>query len=268
MEGPLVSDTTELLSGAVPASEDSPIGHSAARSAGAAAASRPQGRDGADLSKLLVPDLQRIAQQLGISGTGRMRKGDLIAAINERQGGGRSSGRSTPAGSAATGERAAKSPEVSATRVASAGVGASRPLNQDAMEADTSVRSGVGDAAHGGGVGEMPRSAGTSGIGESQARAAAAQQPASTAQPAGTQAGSDGLGQGAGQDGRRTDRRRTNGRRDDQGANGRDQRRDGRDQAVSSGGRGSAGGQNSQSSGQSSSQSSGQSSPSSSQTPV
>src|SRR6185437_12884756 len=33
MEGPLVSDTTELLSGAVPAAEDSPIGHSAAGSA-------------------------------------------------------------------------------------------------------------------------------------------------------------------------------------------------------------------------------------------
>ncbi len=30
MEGPLVSDTTELLSGAAPASEDPPIGHPAA----------------------------------------------------------------------------------------------------------------------------------------------------------------------------------------------------------------------------------------------
>ena len=72
MEGPLVSDTTEVLSGATPASEESPIGHQAADPA-----SRSSSRSGpGDLSKLLVSDLQRIAQELGISGTGRMRKGD------------------------------------------------------------------------------------------------------------------------------------------------------------------------------------------------
>ena len=85
MEGPLVSDTTELLSGAAPASEDPPIGHPAA-----AASPRSSGRSGGDLSKLLVSDLQRLAQELGISGTGRMRKGDLVAAITERTGGVRS----------------------------------------------------------------------------------------------------------------------------------------------------------------------------------
>src|SRR5215813_8855930 len=87
MEGPLVSDTTEVLSGAASASEESPIGHPAADPAGAAP--RSSGRSGGDLSKLLVSDLQRIAQELGISGTGRMRKGDLVAAIQERTGGSR-----------------------------------------------------------------------------------------------------------------------------------------------------------------------------------
>src|SRR5215467_7435682 len=67
MEGPLVSDTTELLSDAAPASEDSPSGHPAADSADAAP--RPSGRNGGDLSKLRVSDLQGLAQQLGISGT-------------------------------------------------------------------------------------------------------------------------------------------------------------------------------------------------------
>jgi transcription termination factor Rho len=115
------------------------------------------------------------------------------------------------------------------------------------MEADTSVRSGIGEAAFGGGIGEAPRSfdAGSAGIGEGQARAATAQQSAGASQPAGTDTGSDVQGQGAGQD-RRGDRRR-NGRRDDQGVNGREQqqqRRDGREQAAQSGGRGS---QNSQS---------------------
>src|SRR6516225_10102170 len=92
MEGPLVSDTTELLSDADPASEDSPSGHPAADSA--ASAPRSSGRHGGDLSKLRVSDLQGLAQQLGISGTARMRKGDLVAAIQERQGGGRSTPRS------------------------------------------------------------------------------------------------------------------------------------------------------------------------------
>lgn len=40
-----------------------------------------------DISRLLVGDLQRIAQELGIEGTGRMRKGDIVAAIRERSGG-------------------------------------------------------------------------------------------------------------------------------------------------------------------------------------
>ena len=95
MEGPLVSDTTEVLSGATPASEESPIGHPAA-----APRPRSSGRSGGDLSKLLVSDLQRLAQELGISGTGRMRKGDLVAAITERTGGGRSAARSASSGDA------------------------------------------------------------------------------------------------------------------------------------------------------------------------
>jgi transcription termination factor Rho len=251
MEGPLVSDTTELLSGAAPASEDSPIGQTAAGSAGAAAAPR-SGRDVGDISKLLVSDLQRIAQQLGISGTGRMRKGDLVAAIKERQGGGRAaSPRGQSQRTRSQGARTEQAPDESATRVAPAGAGASRPLNQDAMEADTSVRSGIGDAAHSGGIGEAPRGAGEAGIGDGQARAASAQQPAAVAQPAGTDTSSDAQGQGAGQDGRR-DRRSRNGRRDDQGA-GRDQRRDGRESgapAAASGGRNNQnnpqGGQNAQ----------------------
>jgi transcription termination factor Rho len=253
MEGPLVSDTTEVLSGAASASEDSPIGQTAAGSAAAAAAPRA-GRDVGDLSKLLVSDLQRIAQQLGISGTGRMRKGDLVAAIKERQGGGRStsasgaSRRQTPRVASQTGPTPAAAggtPEESATRVAPAGVGASRPLNQDAMEADTSGRSGIGDAAHAGGIGEAPRGVGgTAGIGDGQAHAASAQQSSAVAQSAGTDAGSDAQGQG-GQDVRR-DRRR-NGRRDDQGVNGRDQRRDGREPSAASSGRNNQNNQNNQS---------------------
>ena len=34
---------------------------------------------------MLLPELQRLAAELGISGTARMRKGDLVAAISARQ---------------------------------------------------------------------------------------------------------------------------------------------------------------------------------------
>src|ERR1700757_1525436 len=157
MEGPLVSDTTEVLSGADPASEESPIGHPAADQAGAPRSrSRSSSRSGGgDLSKLLVSDLQRIAQELGISGTGRMRKGDLVAAIQERTGGGRSTARSA---------------SQTATRGTSAGADAPRPVNQDAMEADTSVRSGIGEAVPpaGSGIGDAPVSAGRPGVGEAE----------------------------------------------------------------------------------------------------
>jgi transcription termination factor Rho len=217
MEGPLVSDTTELLSGAAPASEDPPIGHPAA------ASPRSSGRNGGDLSKLLVSDLQRLAQELGISGTGRMRKGDLVAAITERTGGVRST------------------PKQSATRAASAGADTARPLNQDAMEADTSVRSAPAAAPVASGVsGDAPVSARPSGFAETDRigvsdRAAtsdrtgisAAAQHAGLSAEQSAEAGAEAQGQGGGQDGRR-DRRR-NGRRDDQGGNGRDQRRDNRE---------------------------------------
>jgi transcription termination factor Rho len=213
MEGPLVSDTTEVLSGAAPASEDPPIGHPAA----SAGAPRSTGRNGGDLSKLLVSDLQRLAQELGISGTGRMRKGDLVAAITERTGGGRST------------------PRQSATRAASAGADVARPANQDAMEADTTVRSGIGESAQAprGGIGNAPASTVVSDrpVAAVTQQAPPALEVEQAVAPSAAESMADsqhGNGQDSrGQDGRR-DRRR-NGRRDEQGGNGRDQRRDGRD---------------------------------------
>ncbi|HSZ42621.1 MAG TPA: transcription termination factor Rho [Trebonia sp.] len=246
-------------------SEGSPIGHSAAGSEGAAAASRSRGRAASegDLSKLLVSDLQRIAQELGISGTGRMRKGDLVAAIKERQGGGRSAS------------------EQSATRGGAAKADASRSLNQDTMEADTTARSGIGGTAQAGGIGDGARSAG---IGEEQPRAAATQAGTATArstsQPEGatqvsagqaggtqpsandaqghsagesngqgageaqSQGSGDAQGQGSGgerrgdrrRNNRRDDNRRDDGRRDD-GRRDDNRREDGRRDDQSGGGR-------------------------------
>ncbi|HEY6737543.1 MAG TPA: transcription termination factor Rho [Actinopolymorphaceae bacterium] len=47
------------------------------------------------MSSLVLPELQRVAQQLGITGTARMRKGQLIEAIEAAQAGDRSASRTT-----------------------------------------------------------------------------------------------------------------------------------------------------------------------------
>ncbi|MEW9547530.1 transcription termination factor Rho [Nonomuraea sp. NPDC050783] len=89
-----MSDTTELLSdapGAEPASGDTPT----------RAAAKPRARrSGTGLSAKVLPELQKIAAELGISGTGRMRKSQLIAAIQEKQGGGSGDGATAPAAAA------------------------------------------------------------------------------------------------------------------------------------------------------------------------
>jgi transcription termination factor Rho len=106
------------------------------------------------------------------------------------------------------------------------------------MDADTSVRSGIGvaaPAAAGGGIGDAPVSAGHSGVGEAERTVTvSAQQAAPSVEshsgagvavepPA--EAGAESQGhESQGQEGRR-DRNR-NRRRDDQGGNGRDQRRE------------------------------------------
>ncbi|HEX5739980.1 MAG TPA: transcription termination factor Rho [Pilimelia sp.] len=56
--------------------------------AGEATATTRRRRSGTGLSAMLLPELQSMAASLGISGTARMRKSELIAAITERQGAG------------------------------------------------------------------------------------------------------------------------------------------------------------------------------------
>ncbi|MEQ4718759.1 transcription termination factor Rho [Nonomuraea sp. B19D2] len=87
-----MSDTTELLSdasGAEPASGDTPTR--------APAKTTRARRSGTGLSAKVLPELQKMAAELGISGTGRMRKSQLIAAIQEKQGGGSGEGAPAPA---------------------------------------------------------------------------------------------------------------------------------------------------------------------------
>jgi transcription termination factor Rho len=75
-----VSDTTEFLTSN--AGQDIEINAQETDSE----QSRPR-RRGTGLSGMLLPELQSLASGLGITGTARMRKGDLVAAIEARQGG-------------------------------------------------------------------------------------------------------------------------------------------------------------------------------------
>jgi len=150
---------------------------------------------------MLLPDLQRLAQSMGISGTGRMRKGQVIAAIEERQHGGGTAQVGDGAGSRAEravsgGQRAGHDngaeDDNSVQRGAPAGAGATRPLRQDAMEFDTPAQPGVGSAETGG-IGENSHQFGVSGAGIGSADGAPAVSSAaapvvSSAAPAGARA--------------------------------------------------------------------------------
>ena len=209
-------------------------------------------RGGAGLSAMLLPELQRLAQSMGIMGTGRMRKGQVIAAIEERQQGG---GAGNQAAKRAAGGSQGAENEKSVQRGAPAGVGATRPFEQDAMEFETSTPPGLG-SANAGGIGESSYQGGAAaaGIGSGDGAGSAATAVAPAVAAAGASAGvsdvtrhdADGRGadsrdadgqsgaqrddvqqQGEGQrDSRR--RRGNNGRRDDQGQGRRDDQGQGR----------------------------------------
>ncbi|QFG24246.1 transcription termination factor Rho [Actinomadura sp. WMMB 499] len=82
-----MSESSELLTDAsgTPAADAAPAG------AEPAAAPRRR-RQGTGLSAKVLPELKQIASELGITGTTGMRKSQLIAAIQEKQGGGQEQG--------------------------------------------------------------------------------------------------------------------------------------------------------------------------------
>jgi transcription termination factor Rho len=187
-------------------------------------------RSGDGLAAMVLPELQRLAQSLGIAGTGRMRKGQLIAAIEEKRGGGaaaasaeRAATNSAAGGSAAMANQSEQTNN-SSQRGVPAGAGATRPFEQDAMESETSTQPGVG-SGQAGGIGDGAR-AGAAGVGGGDTSAGSAlgvsqgDSVAGASGPAGGPGGSAGQrddGQRAG-DGQRGDRRRrgNSGRRDEQ----------------------------------------------------
>jgi transcription termination factor Rho len=71
-----LSDTTDITSDVPTVADDASAGTARRR------------RSGSGLTAMLLPELQSMAASLGISGTARMRKGELISAITEKQAGG------------------------------------------------------------------------------------------------------------------------------------------------------------------------------------
>ncbi|HXZ77513.1 MAG TPA: Rho termination factor N-terminal domain-containing protein, partial [Streptosporangiaceae bacterium] len=200
------------------------------------------------LSAMLLPELQRMAQSMGITGTARMRKSQLVEAIQNRQGGQTAAPHATRRGAEL---------DNSAQRVASAGADAPRHREQDDMEPDRTTQQGLGEgtypaasgweapasapqegAAGGGGADsqlafEQPGTAGQGTATDAAPVAPGAPGGTGTAGPAGDEQrgdaqrgdAQDGDAQRAdghqGGDGQRGDRRRrNNGRRDDQARGG------------------------------------------------
>jgi len=175
-----------------------------------------------------MPELQQIAQGLGIPGAGRMRKGQLVEAIEARQGG----GARPDAGPRQDGGPARRG---SNQRAASAGADATRPLKQDAMEPAAGSHAGIGDSTAPG-LGD----GGRGGVGTDGAAQQLSFYEETEGKTAERPARRDGAVQGGGQPGEsaqgdalRGDRRRRNGQRGDLPPRSRDQaprEQSGRDQ--------------------------------------
>ena len=227
--------------------------------AGETVTDKPARPGGSGLSGLKLADLQRLAQSMGITGTGRMRKSQLVEAIQSKGGGGGAQQGGAPAQDSdrAVGNGSGAL-DNSVQRDASAGAGAPRQREQDAMESDTTTQPALGDAARASSPAQeaatTTREARRGGARDAaQAGAAGQSAPGQGAQangadgqlafsPAGAEAGQavNGAGESAGraegqQDGQRRGERRQRGRRDDSSRDGsareggeqRDSQRDG-----------------------------------------
>ncbi|WP_194926975.1 transcription termination factor Rho [Catenulispora pinisilvae] len=199
-------------------------------------ATAPAGRAGKGLSSMLLPELQAYAVSLGITGTARMRKGQLVEAIQEKNGG---AGKAEPAAAAAPARttarrtsRTAAAVEKAAAQVQGTDVradipeqpqrervekGAAEPAAR-AERADRTERAAGPERAER--AAKAAESAVATAEGQAPATAAAATATATAESGQGGQ-GRDGSGQGDG-DQQRGRRDRNNNNRRERGDRGRD----------------------------------------------
>ncbi|MFI7388599.1 transcription termination factor Rho [Streptomyces sp. NPDC049813] len=240
-----MSDTTDLMGVTADSSAAAP-----AASAGDASAAPARRRRGTGLDGMVLAELQQVASGLGIRGTARMRKSQLIEVIKEAQAGGGAPAKSADAAEtkpkrratskARTGEEpaadAAQAKAESKAEKADGGDSAAAKAKKTAAQQQIDIPGqGAGDEQP---AGERRRRRATSEAGSPEAVTAEASnvktEPKQDKQDAAEHKG-DG-GQDNGNDGRRERRdRRDRGERGDRGGRDRDRRGKGDDQGGQGG---------------------------------
>ncbi|MFJ2403304.1 transcription termination factor Rho [Streptomyces xanthochromogenes] len=122
-----MSDTTDLMG----VTADSSVDTSAPAAGAASGTTSRRRRSGTGLDGMVLAELQQVASGLGIRGTARMRKSQLIEVIKEAQAGG---GSSAPAKSAAASADAETKPKRRATSKARTGDEAAAPAAEKAAQ--------------------------------------------------------------------------------------------------------------------------------------
>ncbi|MEV5475031.1 transcription termination factor Rho [Streptomyces sp. NPDC003328] len=212
-----MSDTTDLMGARVDETAAAPATDASAPATGAGS----RRRRGTGLEGMVLAELQQVASGLGIRGTARMRKSQLIEVIKEAQAGG------APAKAEAATEAKPKRRATSRTRTgdeAAAEAQAEKASEQSAAQQIEIPGQGAGDEAQG----ERRRRRATAEAGSPETVAAEAKSEAKAETSA--QAQGDGRADGGDGEGRRRDRRERGRDRD------RDRRGKGDDQQQGQGG--------------------------------
>ncbi|MFZ3568162.1 transcription termination factor Rho [Streptomyces sp. BH097] len=143
-----MSDTTDLMGVTADSSAAAPAASSAdASAAPAAGATGSRRRRGTGLDGMVLAELQQVASGLGIKGTARMRKSQLIEVIKEAQSGGGNS-QSAPAKSADAAETKPKRRATSKARTGEESAADAAPAKSGgkADKADKTQQAEAGDA--------------------------------------------------------------------------------------------------------------------------
>ncbi|MGW2554813.1 transcription termination factor Rho [Streptomyces sp. NPDC001635] len=212
-----MSDTTDLMGARVDETAAAPATDASAPATGAGS----RRRRGTGLEGMVLAELQQVASGLGIRGTARMRKSQLIEVIKEAQAGG------APAKAEAATEAKPKRRATSRTRTgdeAAAEAQAEKASEQSAAQQIEIPGQGAGDEAQG----ERRRRRATAEAGSPETVAAEAKSESKAETSA--QAQGDGRADGGDGEGRRRDRRERGRDRD------RDRRGKGDDQQQGQGG--------------------------------
>ncbi|MFJ8720765.1 transcription termination factor Rho [Streptomyces sp. NPDC004166] len=212
-----MSDTTDLMGARVDETAAAPATDASAPATGAGS----RRRRGTGLEGMVLAELQQVASGLGIRGTARMRKSQLIEVIKEAQAGG------APAKAEAASEAKPKRRATSRTRTgeeAAAEAQAEKASEQSAAQQIEIPGQGAGDEAQG----ERRRRRATAEAGSPETVAAEAKSESKAETSA--QAPGDGRADGGDGEGRRRDRRERGRDRD------RDRRGKGDDQQQGQGG--------------------------------